>query len=544
MSESKESSSTPVTVFVISEKSSLKVVLGAVRKSAGPFFLVIGSESLVHLSDQALSKMFSEARALNPDRRLLLATKDARILAVARATGWQCIENLKELTILLRAHPSLSEAVRAFSPVSWRRDIRSRLQMVGLLSLPKLRIWLLLVVSIVSFGYVFFRFLPSATIRIWSNQETETFTTNVYLVESGAVIPVPTDRVKSLPLRRLTVHIDRTITYDQISKNFTGTNAEMTVTVFNDSDESYSLRKGTRLVNQAGMRFRLQNDLTLASKTKQDMRAVADPIDQYGEVLGDRGNVPSGVKWDFLGLSERERALVYARNDKPASGGTTSYVNVLSKDDIFGSQEHPGAKQRLEQELLMVARQQVEDERIGENAINGTNFVQLKRDDLTKIVYGNFQLSESFVGQNVTSVPVSGGLDYTVVLYDEDALLDILKGEAAERVPSGKTILQSSLSKENMDLYVIPPWDDDLLWVKITADLTYSERYVLNPLTPAGAKFAKYIRDNVSGKDISEAKRIIKNLPEVSKVEISLWPPWTYQLPGIGSSIAVVDEQD
>lgn len=542
MSESKEASS--LTVVVLSEKSSAKALLTAVRKSVGPFFLVVSLAGFQHLHDEVLFKLFSESRALNPDRRLLVATKDARISAVAQGSGWQCIESLRELEILLRGHPSLPEAVRAFSPVSWRRDIRTRLQMVGLLSLPKLRIWSLLVLSVVSFGYVFLRFLPSATIRIWSNQETETFTTNVYLVESGAVLPVPEDRVKSLPLKRLTVHIDRTITYDQISKNFTGTNASMTVQVSNDTDEPYSLRKGTRIVNQAGMRFRLQEELMLPPHTRLETKAMADPIDQYGEVLGDRGNVPAGVKWDFLGLSERERSLVYARNETPALGGTTSYVNMLSKEDILGSPKHPGAKQRLEQELLMVARQQVEDERIGDNNLRGTNFVQLKRDDLTKIVYSNFQLSESFISQNISSIPVSGGVDYTVVLYDEDQLLGILKEEASGRVPSDKTILPASLSKENMDLYVIPPWDDDLLWVKITADLTYSERYVLNPLTPVGAKFAKYIRDNVSGKDISEAKRIIKNLPEVSKVEISIWPPWTYLLPSIGSSITVVDEEN
>ncbi len=544
MSNSEEVNVQPLKVFVVDEKSSTKVLLGAVRKSTGPFLAVIGPESLSHLTDEALQKVLSASRALNPDRRLLLATKDARVSGAAKNTGWQTIESLKDLTIHLRLHPLLQEAIRAFSPVTWRRDIRSRLQLVGLLSLPKLRIWTLLTLSIISFGYVFFRFLPSATIRIWSNQETETFTTNVYMVESGAKLPIPSDRIKTLPLRRLTVHIDRTITYDQISKNFTGTNPTVVMTVFNDSDEPYSLRKGTRLLNQAGMRFRLLDALILAPHTKQQSRAEGDPIDQYGEVLGERGNVPAGLKWDFPGLSEKERSVVYARNEKPATGGATSYVNMLTKEDIFGSPKHPGAKQRLEQELLMVAKQQVEDERIGDSNVHGTNYVQLKRDDLTKTVFSNFQLSESFIGQNISSVPVSGSVDYTVVLYDENKLLEILKGEANERTASDKTILESSLSKDNMDLYVIPPWDDDLRWVKITADLTYSESYVLNPLTPVGAKFAKYIRDNVSGKDIVEAKRIIKNLPEVSKVEISIWPPWTYQLPAIGSSIAVLEQED
>ncbi len=506
--------------------------------------MVLGPESLLGLDDDAIRKVFSDSKALNADRRIVLATKDVRAIDAAKEAGWQTVSGIRELKMLLRSHSSLPEAIRAFSPVSWRRDIRSRLQLVGLLSLPKLRIWSLLILSAVAFLYVFFRFLPSATIRIWSNQETVTFTTNVFLVESGATLPVPPDRVKSLPLRRLTVHIDRTITYDQISKNFTGTNAQMTVTIYNEADESYSLRKHSRIFNQAGMRFRLQEDLILAPHTKQEVRTVADPIDQFGEVLGERGNVPAGIKWDFIGLSERERALVYGRNEKPATGGVTSYVNTLSRDDMIGSAKHPGAKQRLEQELLMVAKQQVEDQRIGDNNQSGTHYVQLQREDLTKTVFSNFQLSESFIGQNVNSVPVSGSVDYTVVLYDENLLLELLKGEATDRVPADKTISLRSLSKDNMDLHVIPPWDDDLLWIKITADLTYTQRYVLNPLTPVGAKFGKYIRDSVEGKDITEAKRVIKNLPEVSKVEISIWPPWAYTLPEIGSSISIIEEEE
>jgi len=38
--------------------------------------------------------------------------------------------------------------------------------------------------------------------------------------------------------------------------------------------------------------------------------------------------------------------------------------------------------------------------------------------------------------------------------------------------------------------------------------------------------------------------RIIKNFPEVSKVEISIWPPWAYSLPEIGTNIAVKEMEN
>lgn len=532
------------TVLIAPEHPTSSQLLGSVRRIAGSVLLVVAPEGLKELSNEHLAQFFKESKALNPDRRLLLAVKDPRARDIAERHGWETIQNLKALRPLLKGQKIEAEAVRSFSPVTWRQDIRSRLQAVGLLSLPKVRIWSLLIVSAVVFFFAFFKLLPSAEIRIWPDQESNSFTTNVYLMSSGGTLPVPTDRVRTLPITLLTVHIDRTITYDQISKNFTGTNAHMTVTVYNDADEQYSLRKGTRILNQAGMKFRLQDDLILPAHSKHDVRAEADPIDQYGEVLGERGNVPAGVKWDFPGLSEKERTFVYARNAKPATGGATSYVNRLSKEDIEGGPQHPGARQMLQQELLNVAKQQVEEERQSRNKLEGIHLVQLNYQDLTKAVFRDFNLSEDFIGQNVATIPIQGSIDYTVILYDENDLLNLLKREVYARIPTDKTVVESSLSKENMDLNVIAPWDDDFRWVKITADLTYTERYVINPITPSGAKFGKYIRDSVQGKTVSEALRIIRNLPEVDSVEISVWPPWAFTLPTLGSNIAIAEKQN
>lgn len=540
-----ESTAPSLTVLIAPENPTSSQLLGSVRRIAGTVLLVVSPEGFDKLSNEHLSQFLKESKALNADRRLILAIKDDRGREAAARYGWETVQNLKVLRPLLKGQPSEAEAVRTFSPVTWRQDIRSRLQAVGLLSLPKVRIWALLITSGVAFFFAFFKLLPSAEVKIWPNQQSSSFTTNVYLVASGANLPVPAvDRVRVLPITLLTVEISRTVTYDQISKNFTGINAHMTVTVSNDSEEPYSLRKGTRLLNQAGMKFRLKEDLILPAHAKHDVGAEADPIDQYGEVLGERGNVPAGVKWDFPGLSEKERAFVYARNSKPGTGGTTSYVNQLSKSDIEGTSQHPGARQRLEQELLNVAKQQVEDDRNSRNKLRGGHLVQLNREELTKVVYKDFNLSSDFVGQNVTSIPISGTVDYTVILYDENDLLNLLKQEVFARIPPDKTVVESSLTKDNMDLNVIAPWDDDFKWVKITAALTYTERYVINPITPSGAKFGKYIRDSVAGKTVNEALRIIRNLPEVDAVEISVWPPWAFTLPTLGNNIAITEKQN
>lgn len=543
---SEETKTPTLTVLIPPEQAPSHALLGAIRRVAGPLLLVVQPEGFKHMSDLELKSLLKEARALNPDRRLIIATKDKRILGCAKTAGWEGMSTLRELKPLLKGHPSAAEGLRNFSPVSWRQDIRTRLQSVGLLSLPRLRIWLLLGLSVLAFLFVFFRLLPSAEVQIWPNQETNNFTTNVYFVHSGAVLPVPTDRVKVLPMLQLTVRLTKSLTYDQISKSFTGKNAGMTVTVLNDSEERISLREGTRLTNQAGMRFRLQSDVIMEAKAKQNVLAIADPIDQYGEVLGERGNVPANVKWDFPGLSEQERKVIYARNEKPATGGSTSYVSIIKKEDIFGDKQQAGAKQQLEQELLSAAKQEVDEEIVSRNVFSNAHYVQLTFTyaDLSKVVYKNFDLSEQFIGQSSTSIPIQGDIEYTVLLYNQDELLGLLKKEVKSRAPAEKMVVPASLMRENMDLQVIPPWDDDLRWMKITADLTYNQRYILSPITPTGAKFGKYIRDNVAGKTVTEAYRIIKNLPEVSRTEISVWPPWAFTLPTLGTNISIEEMEE
>ena len=535
----------PMTIYLADEHTGARSLLEAVRRSSGPLLCVCTPVGLSHIDREPLKAILAQCRSLNPDRTLIMATKDKRTQEYAVAAGWQVITTVKKLRPLVMTSPQEGAALRIFSPVVWRERIRSRLQTVGILSLPKVRVWLLVGVSAAVFLYTFFRLLPTSEVRIWPSQQTQSFTMNVYFATSGAVLPVDPARVRVLPLTLLTVTVDRTITYDQVSKRFTGTNASMRITVFNDSAEPYSLRKGTRLLNQAGMVFRLEDSVDLAPHTSVLARATADPLDLYGEVLGERGNVPGMVRWEFPGLMQSERQLVYARNEEPAKGGTTSYVNVLSKEDLFGTPKQPGARQRIEQELLSIARQQVDDEITLMNRSRGTAMVELRRDDeLSRIEYLDIQLPEQFIGQDMATVPVSGKLRYSVMLYDESQLLALLHKEILQRVPVGQSIIESTITRDNMNLHVLAPWDDDLQWVKLTANLTYAQRYILDSATKNGATFAKYIRDNVAGKSVDDAARIVKNLPEVSRVEIRTWPPWIGKLPDLGTSIAVTEVRE
>ena len=174
-------------------------------------------------------------------------------VALQRATRHRPCDRFSDAS---RGAPMLQEGLRAFSPHVWQQQIRSRLQSMGLLSVPKLRIWILTGISAMLFFFVLFWLLPSAQIRVWPREDTVSQTANVWLVQSGSTVEVPT-RVRKMELLPIRVEVTRSFTFDQVSKDFVGENSHGDIAVVNKADELYSLRKGTRIANNAGMIFLL-----------------------------------------------------------------------------------------------------------------------------------------------------------------------------------------------------------------------------------------------------------------------------------------------
>ena len=521
-----------LVILIPMEGESWSAFVRRAHETEGELLLLItGIES--QLRETAERRRFFEA-ALKLRNRTTIVTKRSTLLASSRLHGFKVVARTNELKSLLENHPAQEEAMRVFSPHLWRQQLRSQLQAMGLLSLPKIRIWIFILVSVLLFLFVVFRLLPSADIRVKPREDTLTHTVNIFLVQSGALLTgeIP-DRVRTMTLRPIVIRVNRTLTYDRISKEFSGTNASVPMTIINTAKEPYSFRKGTRLTNQAGMIFRIKESVLLDPGEKKTVMSEADSKDTYQEIVGERGNVPAGRKWEFAGLPQEERALVYAENLVAGTGGTTSSRTILTKEDVKMGQK------QLESELMLQAKQMVDEEKLLLNAQHpDQQWDVLYYDELTKFRYENEILPNQFIGQPVTSVPIDGSIVYTAYAYDTKAVLDLLIGELKTHIREGKRILESSLTLSRLVAHVID-YSDDLSWIKITVDLSGTEQFILDPLSPTGAQFAKKTREKVAGLSIDEALRIIKNSPEVDSAEISIWPPWSHRLPPIASHIFV-----
>ncbi|MDO8648171.1 MAG: hypothetical protein Q7R81_00120 [Candidatus Peregrinibacteria bacterium] len=518
-----------LTVLFPSEEESWNAFARRIEETEGEIVAILsGRDRSLAGAEEERTEFLT--RCTKMSHRLRLATRQRTTVADARRMGIRIIDKAKDLRALLAGSADAERALRLFLPQVWRQQLRSRLQDMGLLSLPKLRILTLITLSGGLFLFVVFKLLPSSEIRVWPREDTVSQTSNVFLVLSGATVDLP-DRVRTMPLLPIIVHTQRALTFDQISKEFIGTSAETQMTVVNKAEETYSLRKGSRLTNQAGMIFRLLEPVDVPVGEEVTVRARAEDVDLYSEIIGQRGNVPAGLRWDFAGLSEEERKLVYAENRKEAKGGTTAYRTVLRQEDLDIARKH------LEQELFSTATQLVDEERLLKNLKSPTKKLEiLYYDELTKTTFSGFVLPTQFLGEQVASIPVEGAIEYTVFAYDAQAILDMLSAEIEAHISEGKRLLPETLTLDRMVVHVID-YADELSWIKLTVDLSGTEQFVLDPLSPTGAKFGRKVREAVAGMSKADAVRIVKNLPEVEKVEVSVWPPWSPSIPSILSHI-------
>ena len=530
------------TILSSEDGESWGKLLARIRKADGELLVVLSAgEKEFRRDAEEIRQFLAEVQHLSGSIRI--AIRHRKLALLARRQGIRVIDRTADLQSFIAGHPNADEALRAFHPQVWRQQLRSRLQSMGLLSMPKLRIWILVATSAVLFYLVLFRLLPSATVRIVPREDPISHTVNIFLVQSGTTVPkqarkpfektpIPS-RVRTMELRPITVELEHTVTFDKISKVFSGENARVPMTIVNGSPDRLSLKKGSRLANQAGMVFRTQEGVDIEAGGRVTVLTVADEFDLYHEVIGERGNVPVNLKWTFPSLDPPEHDQVYGMNDAEARGGRTAYRTVLSEEDLTA------AAQQLRQELLALAKRQVDEERLLFNSRNEAVTLEiLYYEELTLAEFHGFDLPEEFLGTEIATVPVSGAITYTVYAFDNAAVLRLLTEELLSHIGQGKRLLMDSVGYDRLVPHVIN-YEDDLSWIKLTVDLTGTEQFILDPLTPFGAFFARQVRTAVLGLPREEALHVIENYPEVRSAGIALWPPWSRKLPGIPAHIYV-----
>lgn len=395
----------------------------------------------------------------------------------------------------------------------------------------------LISVSLIILLVVVYIALPGVTIYLTPSASVLEKSVNITLADfskNKAELDLhPSHTIASYPISSTVV---KTITHYPTGKKISerGSNSSGKIIIYNTSENQWPLIPQTRFQTDDGLVFRINTTVNVPpagadGPGQAEAFVTADPVDAYGEMIGERGNIATS-RFFLPGLKESSRSKLYAENPEPMSGGVTDFISYVSAEDI------EAARARINEELLKVAAEELEISVQGKtDSMSGdTTYSLLQGDGAIKI--GDVEIEESpgLEGREVSEFTITGKVYVSGLYYDHDVMLEILKNELLLKKSPQKELLRIN---EESTTYRIFEWDEATGKVKLTANIKGIEQFEINPEKENGERLLTKIREHIVGADIGQAEAYIQNLPEINKVEIDSWPAWSPTIPSLPENI-------
>jgi len=333
----------------------------------------------------------------------------------------------------------------------------------------------------------------------------------------------------------------QTKVFNTTSKRFDGVNAQGFITVISDSEDEWPLKKETRFMTEDGLIFRIKEGVFIPPKTVDEegnavqgtytVAVEADPFDIYDHPIGERGNI-GPARFSIPGLSEFNQKLLWGESNEGMEGGVTRYQRVVQEEDI------ESAKKQIQDNLTLMAREDLNSHIEDTNRLNHTNLVLLDDQRYLKTVLQDLRIADDLEGSLRDKFEVFAQIEARGIAYDFDQLFAILKKELKTRAHPDMQIRDDSIRPDSISFE--PVNEDEVLGqIKITAMIKGIQEFVIDSSLQAGLRFSNKVKERVVGLSVEEAESYIGNLSEVDEVEIKLWPIWLSRIPRIADNIEV-----
>jgi hypothetical protein len=393
----------------------------------------------------------------------------------------------------------------------------------------------LVVVSLIILLTISYIALPGATIKLEPRSNVLETSVNITLADSEAnKAELDTHPRNTIASYTMSATIKRPLLYEATGKDFQGQNARGVVTVINTSNQEWPLIPRTRFQTENNLVFRMNDYATVPPQKDNvpgslDIPVEADQVDALGQVIGERGNVgPS--KFFLPGLSADNQKKLYAESKAPMTGGKTIVTKFITKEDI------EAAKQKLANDLRNSAQAELQAMVTKRNETDKSNLVLLVGSDAFQTTEPKITVPPNLENQKLESFEIQGELMATGVAYNRYELMNMLKTELKLKKNPEKRLVH--IDEESLT-YRIFETDKPAKKVKITATIKGVEEFEIDPDRENGARLVKKIKDHVIGREITEAKDYIQNLPEINKVSIDSWPAWAPTMPNVPDNIKI-----
>ncbi|MFA4891032.1 MAG: hypothetical protein WC604_01605 [Candidatus Gracilibacteria bacterium] len=392
-------------------------------------------------------------------------------------------------------------------------------------------------VSILILMVIFYVALPGATLYLTPSASVLEKSVNVTLaeyeknkaeLEAGAPHMIASYQVTA-KVERSAIHF---ATGKELSSN--ASNASGNITIINTAGYEWPLVATTRFQTNEGLVFRIPEEILVPAATstgpgKVDVYVVADSVDAFGQIVGEKGNI-GPTKFFLPGLKDSSRSVLYAESKTDMKGGVTDYTTFVSDEDI------EAAKLKLKEVLYKAVDEELNKEVDKKNDLAEADYILLVGEGAVWTGDVTVNPVTTVSGQGVDQFEVSGYLTASGYCYSKSEMTAMLTQELML-----KKSPQKKLVKVNEDTITYRIFEKDSVWnkIKITANIKGIEEFDIDPEKENGARLINKIKEHILGKNITDAKNYIQNLPEINKVEIDSWPAWSPTIPSVPDNIDI-----
>lgn len=301
--------------------------------------------------------------------------------------------------------------------------------------MPKLT--LIVPVAILFLLVLAYIFLPKGKVTVFLDMRV--------LEKDAEVIADPNitevdEEAKKIPGKTVVSEVDGSLKGEATGKKKVGEAAKGKVIVYNATSRSVTLGKGTTMTGDKGLKFILDSEVQIASKSA----SAADPPSKSGVVdasaseIGPDGNISAGTD---LTVGSYNKSDVVAKVETAFSGGVSKDVTVVSSDD----------QKRLLAALTSELRKKAQDDIQGK--LEGG--MKVLSEGLTEKIIS--QAYSKKVGDQATEFNLNLRAKYSGTAYNENDLRTIVSKLVETNVPQGyeldlsQTETQADVAKVEKD---------------------------------------------------------------------------------------------
>ncbi len=518
----------------------------------------VGAQDLVHLLSEMLIAGDEEVTSIL--ERVKHHPKEAITLVVpAQAKLFQSLIHLKLLykealsldkivTIASSSESGLTLAANTGFPTEYRKDMEmakpaksgsllDKKKLVNvtekidsatfMMPAPGKRIInLFFGVAVLVFVIIAYFVLPTVTIAITPEIKVEKPLERITLADNdrnSAEIALSNGAmVSTFPI---STEVELTKTYQSTGVSSKGNNASGEMTIHNDGPATQLLIARTRFRSPDGIIFRIQSAVSVPAKGTTTAQVTADPIDDKGQVSGDKGNVPINTRFTLPALKGEYKDLMYGTNEKPFTGGTTEEIRTIATQDIAS------ANKDIIDQLNKIAVQKLQERLDQENGSQGKSLTLFNNDKTTKTEVLATEIKDGAKASDVReNFQAYGKIRVSSIVFNRLDVLKVLDRKLSSMLSPDLRIASYDLS--GMELQFVEQ-DVRGAQIKVNVTMPYRLEYSFKP------DFNERIENQIIGMSLTDAEKYLNSLESIAEAKASAWPFWVNSIPGLKSNIHI-----